>query len=209
MVCVGKDATHKATTRLAKTYRRIGIEDLNVRGMGRNRCLARAIMDGSFQEFGRQLASKARFYGASVVVADPWFASSKTCSCCGSVKAELALSQRLFCCQECGFECDRDHNAALNLERLAASSAVSACGEERSGVVRKSRVKRASKKQEPTASVISFAPHSSPLRRFRRAECWAVSALRQFRATWFPSQFDYLTGNQERQICAHGDRPYC
>jgi putative transposase len=146
---IRKDATHKATTRLVKTYRRIGIEDLNVRGMARNRCLARSIMDGGFREFRRQLEYKAQFYGAVIVTADKWFPSSKTCSCCGSVVAELALSQRLFRCLECGFECDRDKNAALNLERLAASSTVSACGEERSGAVRKSRVKRASAKQEP------------------------------------------------------------
>jgi putative transposase len=59
------------------------------------------------------------------------------------------LSQRLFRCSECGFEADRDWNAAKNLESLAASSAVSACGEERSDAVRKSRVKRSSVKQEP------------------------------------------------------------
>jgi putative transposase len=86
---------------------------------------------------------------ASVVVAHRWFASSKTCSCCGSVMAELGLSQRVFRCEHCGFVADRDWNAAKNLERLAASSAASACGEERSGAVRKTRVKRASKKQEP------------------------------------------------------------
>jgi putative transposase len=61
---IRKDATHKATTRLAKTYRRIGIEDLNVRGMARNRHLPPSIMDGSFFEFRRQLDYKARFYGA-------------------------------------------------------------------------------------------------------------------------------------------------
>ena len=149
IACIRKDATHKATTHLVKTYRRIGIEDLNVRGMARNRCLARSIMDGSFFEFRRQLDYKAKLYGASVAVADRWFPSSKTCSGCGSVKAELALSQRLFRCSECGFEADRDWNAAKNLESLAASSAVSACGEERSGAVRKSRVKRSSVKQEP------------------------------------------------------------
>jgi putative transposase len=149
IACIRKDATHEATTHLVKTYRRIGIEDLNVRGMARNRCLARSIMDGSFFEFRRQLDYKAKLYGASVAVADRWFPSSKTCSCCGSVKAELALSQRLFRCSECGFEADRDWNAAKNLESLAASSAVSACGEERSGAVRKSRVKRSSVKQEP------------------------------------------------------------
>ena len=146
---IRRDATHKATTMLAKTYRRIGIEDLNVRGMVRNRRLARSIMDGAFGEFRHQLEYKARFYGATVVVADRWFPSSKTCSCCGSVKAELALSQRLFHCDDCGYEAGRDYNAARNLEKLAASFAVSACGEERSGVGHKPRVKRASVKQEP------------------------------------------------------------
>ncbi|MDD4933608.1 MAG: transposase, partial [Methylacidiphilaceae bacterium] len=85
---IRRDATHKATTMLTKTYRRIGIEDLNVRGMARNRHLARSIMDGGFFEFRRQLDYKARFYGATIVVADRWYPSSKTCSCCGSAKTE-------------------------------------------------------------------------------------------------------------------------
>ena len=146
---IRKDATHKVTSMLAKTFRRIGIEDLNVRGMSRNRHLSRSIMDGGFFEFRRQLEYKARFYGATVVVADRWFPSSKRCSCCGSVKSGLALSQRCFSCDNCGFETGRDLNAAINLRNLAASSAVTACGEERSGVVRKPRVKRISVKQEP------------------------------------------------------------
>jgi putative transposase len=145
---IRKDATHKATTMLAKTYRRIGIEDLNVRGMARNRRIARSIMDGGFFEFRRQLHYKARFYGARLVVADRWYPSSKTCSCCGSVKAELALSQRTYSCDKCGFDAGRDLNAARNLENMAASSAVTAGGEGRSGAVRKSRVKRALMKQE-------------------------------------------------------------
>jgi putative transposase len=147
---IRKDATHKATTMLAKSCKRIGIEDLNVKGMASNRRLARAIMDGGFFEFRRQLDYKARMYGATVVVADRWFPSSKRCSCCGSVKTELALSQRTFQCDACGYEADRDLNAARNLEYLAASSesAVTACGEERSGAGRKPRVKRASTKQE-------------------------------------------------------------
>src|SRR5215470_16802747 len=106
-------------------------------------------MDGRFFEFRRQLEYKARLYGAAVVVVDRWYPSSKTCSCCGSVKAELDLSQRVFGCEHCGFVADRDWNAAKNLERLAANSTVSAGREDRSGAACKNRVKRASKKQEP------------------------------------------------------------
>jgi putative transposase len=146
---IRRDATHKLTTRIAKTYAVIGIEDLNVRGMVRNRCLARAVSDGGFHEFRRQLTYKARLYGARIVVADRWYPSSKTCSCCGVIKETLDLAERTFRCTDCGFEAGRDVNAALNLAGMAASSAVSACGEARSGPVRKSRVKRASAKQEP------------------------------------------------------------
>ena len=152
---IRKDATHKATTMLTKTYSRIGVEDLNVRAMARNRRLARSIMDGGFFEFRRQLEYKARLYGAALVVAERWYPSSKTCSCCGSVEAGLALSQRTFRCGGCGVEIDRDLNAARNLERLAASSAASACGEERSDAAPsppsrgQGRVKRSPAKQEP------------------------------------------------------------
>lgn len=145
---IRKDATHKLTTRLATTYAKIGIEDLNVSGMARNRHLARSINDAGFRELRRQLEYKARMYGSTVIVANRFYPSSKTCSCCGVVKTTLALSQRAFNCDNCGFEEDRDMNAALNLEKLAASSAVIACGEARSGVGRKARVKRASVKQE-------------------------------------------------------------
>jgi putative transposase len=69
------------------------------------------------------------------------------------VKAELALSQRIFKCDDCGYEAGRDLNAARNLENMAASFAVSACGEERSGAARKPRVKRASSKQEPDSKI--------------------------------------------------------
>jgi putative transposase len=146
---IRKDNLHKLTTRLVATYRRIGIENLNVRGMVRNRHLARSIMDASFFEFRRQLVYKARMRGATIVAADRFYPSSKTCSCCGSVKTELDLSQRVYSCESCEYEADRDVNAARNLEKLAASFAVTACGEDRSGARRKPRVKRASAKQEP------------------------------------------------------------
>src|SRR5262249_17926333 len=124
---IRRDALHKLTTGLVKTYRLIGIEDLNVRGMAANRHLARAGVDGGFFELRRQLDYKARLYGSRIVVASRWYPSSKTCSCCGVIKETLALADRTFRCEDCGFEAGRDHNAALNLAGLATSSAVSAC----------------------------------------------------------------------------------
>lgn len=145
---IRRDAHHKLTTRLAQTFRVIGIEDLNVRGMVKTRSLARSVSDGGFFEFRRQLDYKCRMYGSRLMVAGRWYPSSRTCSCCGVVKTTLALADRTFRCDECGFEADRDMNAALNLAGHAASLAVSACGETRSGAERKPRVKRASVKQE-------------------------------------------------------------
>jgi putative transposase len=159
---VRRDATHKLTTRLAKTYRVIGVEDLNVRGMASNRHLARSIMDGGFHEFRRQLDYKTKLYGSRLIVADRWYPSSKTCSCCGVVKKTLDLAERIFRCTDCGFEAGRDVNAALNLAGRAASSAVTACGETRSGPVRKSRVKRASVKQEENTALGAEAASSNP-----------------------------------------------
>jgi len=148
VAAIRRDATHKLTTRITRTYAVIGIEDLNVRGMVRNRHLARAVSDGGFHEFRRQITYKARLYGARVVVADRWYPSSKSCSCCGVIKETLALAERTFRCTDCGFEAGRDVNAALNLAGMAASLAVTACGENRAGVGRKARVKRSPMKQE-------------------------------------------------------------
>ena len=81
---IRKDNIHKLTTKLATSFGLIGIEDLNVRGMVRNHCLARAVSDAGFFEFRRQLGYKVAMTGSSVVIADRWFPSSKTCSACGS-----------------------------------------------------------------------------------------------------------------------------
>ena len=91
------------------------------------------------------------------MVANRWFPSSKTCSCCGVIKQTLALSQRIFHCDDCGFEAPRDLNAALNLARLAASSVATACGEPLSGAGRESRVKRGSAKQEEKTVILQAA----------------------------------------------------
>lgn len=143
-----RDTLHKITTDLTRRFSRIGIENLNVRGMVKNRCLARSISEGSFYEFRRMLEYKSKLYGSEIVVAGRFYPSSKTCSGCGAVRASLTLGERTFQCDDCGFTADRDLNAAINLERLAANSAVAARGELRSGDGREAGVKRGSVKRE-------------------------------------------------------------
>jgi putative transposase len=118
-----RDAIHQLTTALASTYGTVVVEDLHVAGMVRNRRLARHVADAGFAEIRRQLTYKTEWHGGTLIVADRWFASSKTCSGCGAVKAKLSLSERIYRCDTCGTVLDRDLNAAVNLARLAASGA--------------------------------------------------------------------------------------
>ena len=134
---IRKDATHKATTTIAKNHGVIVIEDLNVRGMMANDKLSRAIADVGLHEFRRQIDYKALLNGSKIIVADRWYPSSKTCSTCGYKMEVLPLSVRDWTCPACGCAHDRDVNAAKNLVKLAVSSTVSACGEEGSGGRRK------------------------------------------------------------------------
>ena len=98
------------------------VEDLHVAGMVANRRLARHVADASFAQIRRQLEYKTAWHGGTLIVADRWFASSKTCSICGAVKAKLALCERRYVCEACGTVLDRDVNAAVNLARLAGSA---------------------------------------------------------------------------------------
>jgi putative transposase len=123
MADIRSDETHKLTTMLTRNYGVIGTPDLNVKGMMSNHKLARSVADMSFFEFRRQLEYKAETNGVKIVAAGRWFPSSKTCSSCGGVKSELPLSERTYSC-ECGFACDRDVNAAINLRNYAAEHAV-------------------------------------------------------------------------------------
>ena len=102
----------------------------------------------SFFEFRRQLEYKADMRGTRVVVADRFFASSKTCSACGQKLEKLTLSVREWTCPTCGTIHDREVNAAMNLCNNAVSSTVSACGEEGAGLRRRTKTKPASVKQE-------------------------------------------------------------
>lgn len=145
---IRNDALHKLTTGLARRFHTVCVEDLNVKGMMRNRRLSRSVADMGFFEFRRQLEYKADVRGGVIVIADRWFASSKTCHKCGHKFESLTLSMRAWTCPSCGQVHDRDVNAAINLSNYAVSSTVSACGEEGSGRVRKRTVKPASVKQE-------------------------------------------------------------
>lgn len=138
------DFQHKATTTIAGMASRIGVETLSVKGMMSNRRLARHIADVGFYEIRRQLAYKAD----ELFEADRFYPSSKTCSCCGSVKEKLTLADRTFNCEDCGFTCDRDENAARNLERMAADRAVSARGDGSSVRRRKLTLRSLSVKRE-------------------------------------------------------------
>ena len=124
ITCIRQDSLHKLTTYLAKNHSHIVIEDLNVQGMSKNHRLASAILDGGFYEFRRQLTYKCEWYGSGLTVADRFFASSKTCSNCGEKKSKLSLKERIFSCEFCDYESDRDLNAAKNLEKYGASYAL-------------------------------------------------------------------------------------
>ncbi len=110
-----KDYLHKMTTFIAKNHGTVVIEDLNISGMMANRCLAKAIGDLGLYEAWRQLIYKCERYGSKLVIADRFFPSSQLCSCCGH-RQKMPLKQRVFDCENCGIEIDRDWNASLNLE---------------------------------------------------------------------------------------------
>jgi len=118
------DFTHKLTTRLCRENQAVVIEDLHVKGMLTNDKLARAISDVGFGMLRSQLEYKVVRYGTRLIVADRWFPSSKLCSTCGWKHQALTLSDREWQCAQCGTHHDRDHNAALNLKRLATETAL-------------------------------------------------------------------------------------
>ena len=128
-VCdVRTDFLQKMTTGIVSEADTIVIEDLNVKGMLRNRRLSKSISDASFGEFRRQLVYKTEAAGKKLVIADRFYPSSKLCSVCGAKAKRLALGMREWVCEDCGALHDRDRNAAHNLKRYADSSAASVRG---------------------------------------------------------------------------------
>ena len=106
---------HQCSNEIVKTKpSRIVMEHLNVKGMMKNKHLAKSVAQQKLYEFKRQIQYKCKKYGIMFVEADRWFPSSKTCSCCGKIKKDLRLKDRVYTCS-CGFKLDRDLNAAINL----------------------------------------------------------------------------------------------
>ncbi|HYB01059.1 MAG TPA: RNA-guided endonuclease TnpB family protein [Ktedonobacteraceae bacterium] len=146
VTCQRQDSLHKMTTKIARTYALVGLEDLNTKGMQALHSLAQAISDASFFEVKRQLLYKSEQYGGYVQLVDRWFPSSKTCHACGWVKEDLTLVDREWECEQCGIVHDRDLNAAIMVETealrlltdvpvVASSGHKFACGAERSGPI--------------------------------------------------------------------------
>jgi len=127
-----RDALHKATSQLAHKDDVIVVEALRVanllrRGRGK-RGLNRSLADAALAELRRLLRYKCLWNGSTLLEADSFYPSSKTCSACGVVKATLPLAERVFTCAVCGLVIDRDLNAALNLAALASSHVNALCG---------------------------------------------------------------------------------
>jgi putative transposase len=139
---------HQVSNQLVKTHDRLVLEDLNITGIMSNRRLARAVGDAAWGELARQVTYKQHWRGGQVMVADRWFASSKTCSSCGTLRKDLTLSDRTYTCGTCGLVRDRDLNAAANLaawaedhtrgeardgDRQAAGPVINACRRDGTG----------------------------------------------------------------------------
>ena len=114
---IRKNHLHQATSGIIKRKPSfIVLEDLNVSGMMKTRHLSKAVQQQEFYEFRKQTRYKSAWNNIPVIIADRFFPSSKLCSCCGSIKKDLKLSDRIYKC-ECGNVIDRDYQAALNLKR--------------------------------------------------------------------------------------------
>ena len=107
---------HQATNKIVKLYPyRVVMEDLNISGMMKNKHLSKAIQEQCLYEFIRQMKYKCEFNGIEFIQVDRFFPSSKKCSRCGEVKPNIKLKDRVYKCEYCGFEIDRDKNASINL----------------------------------------------------------------------------------------------
>ena len=114
--CIRTDYSNKVISELVKTKPMwITLENLDIRGMMKNRHLSKAIAQQRFFDFRTKLAAKCKEYGIELRLVDRFYPSSKLCHQCGCIKSDLKLSDRVYVCSECGYTADRDFNASLNL----------------------------------------------------------------------------------------------
>ena len=121
---IKQDFLHKTTTEIAHNYKVIKMEDLNTSGMLKNHKLARSLANASFYQFKQLLTYKVnnlqhKDKDKKLMIIDRFYPSSKLCSCCGYKKEKLALSERIYVCEQCGFKENRDVNAAINIEKYS------------------------------------------------------------------------------------------
>ena len=139
---IRKDYLHKITTDIVKRELSfIVLEDLNVKGMMKNKHLAKAVQQQNFYRFRELLTYKAEQAGIKLIIADRFYPSSKLCSNCGTIKHNLKLTERTYICNECGLEIDRDLNASLNLCRYGtvSSTGINVCGVSKKTAVAKAK----------------------------------------------------------------------
>ena len=150
-----KDFLHQLSSKLVKNHDGIAIEDLGVKNLLKNHCLAQAISDVSWAEFRRQLAYKCEWQGKHLLVIGRFQPSTKLCSTCGYTNHQLTLADRAWDCPSCGSPHDRDHNAAINIKQMAL---VRHSGAERSGVPVETLTLVRSMKQEKFSPLDGEAP---------------------------------------------------
>ena len=140
------DMQHKISSKLVKDYDLIAIEDLNVKGMVKNHCLAKAISDVAWSSFVTKLKYKAEWNDKEVIVIDRFYPSSKTCSYCDHIKESLSLDERTWTCSKCNTIHDRDVNASKNILRRALAIQSAGTVDNRNGAkVRPEVVSKATK----------------------------------------------------------------
>jgi putative transposase len=113
-----EDYLHKTSTSIIRSFDTICLEDLNIKGMMKNKKLSLAISEVGWYKFKTMLEYKAKWYGKNIQYIGRFEPSSKTCSNCGHVFKELSLKDRLWTCQSCGTHHDRDVNAAINIKNF-------------------------------------------------------------------------------------------
>ena len=117
--CIRYDYNNKIVNEITRTkLKYITIEDLKVSNMMKNKHLSKAIQEQNFFSIRTKLINKCKERNIELRLVDTFYPSSKTCSCCGSIKKDLKLNDRIYKCSNCGLEIDRDYNASINLEKV-------------------------------------------------------------------------------------------